>query len=433
MFAPQGNIATAKTTSYKVVLPFYGYAAISFLAGTVMLLINTKAFTGHYFQPPLLAITHTMALGWGTMIILGASHQLVPVLIEGELYSNKLAYASFICAAVGIPPLVSGFYMFDLGNLALAGGILVVISVLLYMTNLVASIRRSKHRNIHATFVVAATLWLLVTTIIGVLLLCNFRTKCLPEESLHYLSLHAHLGIAGWFLLTVIGVGARLIPLFLISKYSHTAILRWIFYLINVALISFFFLFLSGSTATLLIPITMIFVSILLFVFYCFRAYKERIRKQVDDQMKISLLSTYMIPLPMIFLAVVIGALILSGEPQTNLVSAYGFLIFFGWLTAIILGMTFKTLPFIVWHKTYHKLSGKGKTPNPKDLFSERVFHWMSVSYLAGVPIFAIGVITTNQYALQAGSLFLLFAAILYIANVFKIMSHSPKHYGNNN
>jgi hypothetical protein len=38
-------------------------------------------------------------LGWGTMMILGASHQLVPVMIEGKLYSNTLAYLSFAFAA----------------------------------------------------------------------------------------------------------------------------------------------------------------------------------------------------------------------------------------------------------------------------------------------------------------------------------------------
>jgi cbb3-type cytochrome oxidase subunit 1 len=65
----------------------------------------------HYFNPKTLAITHLMALGWGTMIILGASHQLLPVLIEGKLDSYLLALLSFIFAAAGIPLLVTGFYL----------------------------------------------------------------------------------------------------------------------------------------------------------------------------------------------------------------------------------------------------------------------------------------------------------------------------------
>src|SRR6478736_9097431 len=114
MFDTVGNTTTPKTTSHKVVLPFYLYASLSFLAATVLLFTSSSAFLDHYFHPHILAITHIMALGWGTMLILGASHQLVPVLIEGKLYRNKLAYTSFVLAAIGIPLLVYGFYIFNM-------------------------------------------------------------------------------------------------------------------------------------------------------------------------------------------------------------------------------------------------------------------------------------------------------------------------------
>ena len=122
MFAPQIGMPTTKTTSYKVILPFYLYASLSFLAGCVLLFTSNQACLNHYFHPHILAITHTMALGWATMIILGASHQLVPVLIEGRLYSEKLAFISFVFAAIGIPLLVYGFYVFDMGTPAKWGG-----------------------------------------------------------------------------------------------------------------------------------------------------------------------------------------------------------------------------------------------------------------------------------------------------------------------
>src|SRR5215203_1018694 len=101
MFASTNNTSLVKNTTHNVVVPFYVYAALSFLAATTFLCLSTNAFTQHYFHPQTLAITHTMALGWGTMIILGASHQLVPVLIEAKLFSNSLAYLSFVFAGVG--------------------------------------------------------------------------------------------------------------------------------------------------------------------------------------------------------------------------------------------------------------------------------------------------------------------------------------------
>src|ERR1035437_4713575 len=97
------------TTSYKVVLPFYGYAAISFVVLCLLLFFSAGSFSGHYFQPDILALTHIATLGWGTMIILGAGHQLIPVLIESKLYSNMLAYLTFIFVGSGIPLLVYAF------------------------------------------------------------------------------------------------------------------------------------------------------------------------------------------------------------------------------------------------------------------------------------------------------------------------------------
>ena len=69
----KGNMV--KTTPPGVVAPFYVYAAIAFLAGSSLLLLTPPGV--HYFSPLTLAVTHTMSLGWGTMIILGASHHLV--------------------------------------------------------------------------------------------------------------------------------------------------------------------------------------------------------------------------------------------------------------------------------------------------------------------------------------------------------------------
>ena len=415
-----------KTTSYKVVLPFYAYAAIAFFVAALLLFFSAPAFGRHYFHPHVIAITHIMALGWGTMVILGASHQLVPVLIEGKLYSNILAQLSFALAAVGIPLLVYAFYTFNMNWMARWGGELVIAAVVVYLINMGISMAKSKTENVHAVFVFTAALWLLITTILGLLLVYNFSTPVFSEDSLHYLSLHAHLGIIGWFLLLIIGVGSRLIPMFLISKYTNARLLWWVYILINLGLIAFALMFLyTAPVYCYLLPVTAVTAALLVFVYYCREAYRQRLRKQVDRQLKISVLSVAMMVLPVILLTVMIIGLWVAGE-NTQLVLAYGFTVFFGWITAIILGMTFKTLPFIIWNKVYHKKAGLGKTPNPKNLFSNRVFGGMAVLYLAGFVLFVAGILLSVVFVLQIGALLLLLAAGLYNFNVMKIILHKP-------
>jgi hypothetical protein len=413
-----------KNTSHKVVLPFYLYAAISFLVATILLFLSTSSLNQHYFNPEILAITHIMALGWGTMMILGASHQLVPVLIEGKLFSNILAHFSFITAAIGIPLLAYGFYVFNMGWPAQWGAILINTAILSYLGNLTLSMIKRKRVNVHATFVLTAALWLFVTTLVGLLLVYNFSDPILPTNSLHYLSLHAHLGIIGWFLLLVTGVGSRLIPMFLISKYSNTKLLWVIFASINTGLITFIIFFLYVPQKSFyLISFASILFGIGSFGYYCLHSFKQRIRKKVDEIMKISLLSVIMMLLPVILLFIIIVWLLINSiNPQ--LVLIYGFVIFFGWITAIILGMTFKTLPFIVWNKVYHLQAGLGKTPNPKDMFSSKIFSLMSVAYLSGFILFIVGIYLANNLLVKLASFLLLLAALFYNWNVLKIFSH---------
>jgi hypothetical protein len=426
MFPGTTNTGFAKNTSYKVVLPFYLYAGLSLLAATILLVFSTPAFLQHYFHPHTLAITHLMALGWGTMMILGASHQLVPVLIEGKLYSNTLAYMSFVCAAVGIPLLVIGFYEFDFGWPAQTGAILINAAILFYLINIAISMAKSKKENVHAVFVFTGTLWLLITTIVGLFLVYNFTHNILSLDSLSYLPLHAHMGIVGWFLLLVIGVGSRLIPLFLISKYDNKKILWWIYSLINFSLISFIVIFLFIKTTWLyLLPFITIATSLVLFGYYCYHAYHGRIRKKVDYQVKISLLSVLMMALPLIILLIVILLLLFSVD-NIHLILTYGFCIFFGWITAIIFGMTFKTLPFIVWNKVYHDKAGMGKTPNPKELFNDNLFLIMAAAYLLGFVLFIAGILISNELIIKTASILLLISAILYNGNVWKAITHKP-------
>jgi hypothetical protein len=417
---------TIQNTSFKVVLPFYIYGALAFLAGTLLLVFSSESFTSHYFHPHTLATTHAIALGWGTMLILGASHQLVPVLIEGKLYSNKLAAACFISAAIGIPLLVYGFYVFNIGWPARWGGILINAAIILFLVNVATSIIKSKRENVQAIFVFTAVVWLLMTTLVGLVLVYNFTYPLLSKESLNYLPLHAHMGIVGWFLLLIIGVGSRLIPLFLISKYTNNQLLWAIYGLINAGLLLFISAFLFFPSATIYwLAAGLVITAILLFAYFCFRSFRLRIRKQVDAQMKISLLSILMTVVPVLLLFIVIG-FSLAGAHNTRMVLTYGFTIFFGWITAIILGMTFKTLPFIVWNKVYHQQAGEGQAPNPKDLFSNRVFQVMAVIYLLGFVLFAAGILLANPAVLKVAALGLLLAAVLYNLNVFKVLTHQP-------
>ena len=142
--------------------------------------------------------------------------------------------------------------------------------------------------------------------------------------------------------------------------------------------------------------------------------------------MKISLLSVLLMLVPVILLVIVSGWL-LAERLNERMVLMYGFVIFFGWITAIIFGMTFKTLPFIVWNKVYHQRAGLSKTPNPKDLFHHRAFSVMVLLYLSGFILFITGIYYAEPLMLNVATLLLVLAAVLYNFNVIKVLLHKPE------
>ncbi len=420
------GLATDNAPSPKVVVPHFLYAAISFLILSIMVMLSGSSFTGYFFQPNLLAITHVAALGWGTMIIFGALYQLIPVIFETSLYSEKMAHTTFWMFGVGIILMVFAFWTIDFTLLLPIAGVIVFTALLIFTVNVFLSFQKSEKKNIKSLFIGASAIWLLLTALLGLLIALNYRYNFLSQSHLLYLKMHAHMGIAGWFLLLIFGAASTLIPMFLISHKMNEKKLSYSFYFINsgLVLLSLDWLILHG---TQFLPVygIIIVIGILFFLSYVRESYKKRLRKNLDFGMKHT-----MIAMLALFLPIVLG-LIASQQfieiPQTflwKIIMLYGFSIFFIFITSIILGQTYKTIPFIIWLVVYTNMVGKAKTPLPKELYSEKLAIWQLYIYVLAVLILLAGIISGIHLIVEAGGLFLIVTAILYNINVFKIVFH---------
>jgi hypothetical protein len=168
----------------------------------------------------------------------------------------------------------------------------------------------------------------------------------------------------------------------------------------------------------------LLLAAVILFGAYCRGAFLMRLRKSVDAPMKMSLLSVLMILLPLVAMLAYLVAYAGRGGAGGQLLTTYGYLIFFGWITAIILGMTFKTLPFIVWNREYRPGSFTGKPPNPKDLYSDGLFKAGALAYLAGFAAFASGIAIEHPWTMRVGAGLVVVAAVAYNANAWKVLLH---------
>ncbi len=416
----QINIGKAPRNS--AVLPFYATGAVMFLVLCLLMAFSPQTFTQHYFTPRLLTMVHVAALGWGTMVIFGAAHQLLPVICEQDLYSEKMASFVWYTLTLGMILLTANFWELTVGWVMISGGSLIVISVVLFLINVLKTSNICTKFTLQKLFVSSSALWLLFTVVVGLLLAINLKFSFFTQSHLEILKLHAHAGIAGWFLQLITGVSTKLVPMFLLGKSQKDYLLKWAFIFQNAGLILFladgYFI---GVSARALIYAAIVLIGVIFWLLYLFDTYKNRVRKRVELLMKHAFLS---------FLALVISILLLpavyfsTGYRWTML---YGTLLFMGWITSLILGKTFKTLPFIIWNDRYKNLSGKVKVPLPKHLYSEKITVWQFRIFIAAFLVFAVGIIFGQIPVIRLGAILWCVVAIFYNINVFKIILHKNK------
>src|SRR5690606_5435264 len=72
-----------------------------------------------------------------------------------------------------------------------------------------------------------AAFFLAVTLVLGLALAGNLRWGYLGGGRITSIGVHLHVALAGWVLLVMIGVGHRLLPMFLLSHGAGDGFARW--------------------------------------------------------------------------------------------------------------------------------------------------------------------------------------------------------------
>jgi len=418
------SLQTANAPSPKIVIPHFIAGGIFFVVVAILLTFSTTELLTVYYNNQLIAITHIIILGWASMIVFGALYQLIPVVYETSLYSEKLARITFWMFLISVSSLSYSFWIGSYTNLLFYSSILMFSSLLLFIINLHLTYKKTSKRNIQSKFINTGIYWLALTELLGTIIVFNFRYNFLSETHLHYLKIHAHFGLIGWFLLLIIGSSSILIPMFMVSHNLKESKLNKAYYLINIALILLSIDWLFIHTQYFIMFYWILFsVGISFFLSYVYDAYIKRLKKKLDIGLKYTVFAVTLMILP-IALAVF---LIVKGETTAfvlRMSTIYGFSIFFGVISMLIFGQTYKTLPFIVWLNKYQPYVGKQKTPFPRELYSEKITNFQFYTYLFSISFMILGILFKNRIILQIGSLILIIVALLNLWNILKIAFH---------
>jgi hypothetical protein len=433
--------------SVSLPLRFILTGIVALVVGVGWLVARPSIVASYHYNQDVVATTHLVVLGWLCSVMMGAMYQLVPVALETKLYSERLAKWQFAFHVVGFAGMV---WMFNAWNMKQVGhfGSVLAVGVGLFVYNLTRTLLRVPKWNVIATAITAALVWFALTVLAG---LSIATAKCAYGSTeglataegvkevvggLHWVAglvshfdaisamhAHAHLGVVGFFVMLIVGVSYRLIPMFTLSEVQSKRRAAVSVALLNIGL--------AGSVVSILLRSPWKFVFALVAVAglmvygWELRAIlRARKRRSLDWGLK-TFLAAIALLIPLSLLALVLAWPRLPLNPFTGqLENVYGFVGLLGVVTLAVLGMLHKILPFLVWFGVYSPHVGRAQLPTTAQMGSERWQAGGFWSYLLGLATTTTAILFESESWVRVGGALLLASLALFALNAAKVLAH---------
>lgn len=420
---------------------------IALLVGSVMLAVRPDILATYHYNQYVIATTHLFVLGWISTIVMGAMYQLVPVALETPLYSERLARWQFVFHLVGFVGMVWMFWIWNLKQVGHFGTVLAV-GVGLFIYNIARTLLRVPRWNVVATGVASALFWLGAAVTAGLIIVAGksvYDVDGSPAlsgwaavlidgvravgrvagrfDQMSAMHAHAHLGALGVFVMLILAISFKLVPMFALSDIQSRRRPWASIGLVNVGL--------SGAFVTVVLrsPLKLVFtaVAVLGLAVYgieMIAILRARKRRSLDWGLRYFLTALLVLGL-VASLALVLSWPGLALTPLTGqLENLYGFLALGGVISFAIIGMLYKIVPFLVWYQSYSRKIGGCKVPSLADLYShglQQAGYW---TYLAGLGTTGAGIVLSNASLVRAGCSFSFLSLAVLVVNILFILRH---------
>ena len=339
---------------FKLIAPYF-IIGVSFFVISVALLFGFDISTLNSMDTNTLSWVHIFLLGFVMMVIFGAMAQLIPVVLEVGHFAVELYYIIYPLLLIGT--ILMGYGFIASPALLPYGGIVVLISLLIFILETFLTIKKVKKLNLVMTSVLLANTFLFLGLIFGILMALGYAGT-IDINIVNLLKAHIYLVLAGYVGVTIMGMSLILIPMFWLShsfSWKPVEYALWIISLsvLSVMLSSIFdivFLEYLGYAGTI--------GALELYFYQIYIIYKTRVRLDKDIYLY-SLLFSYLS-----LATILIMGITYLFIPSLNLLLTIGWVTFFGYITFIINGHLYKIVPFLVWYQRFSTTYWQTKSSN---------------------------------------------------------------------
>jgi hypothetical protein len=407
---PAGGLSPLVPLAYLVC------AAVAFLVAALGVAWLGPELAGHYYHPRLLALTHTVTLGWVTLAIMGASYQLIPIVLERPIWSERLARWQLAILAVAVTGMVAHFYLGTWPGLAAAAGLLVV-GIAFHLWNVGMSLRGFTRWTFTARLVVLAYGGLALTTLFGLALAVNRMWPFLSGELFPTLHAHVQLALLGWVAPMILAVAARVYPMFFLApapRRWHSCLQLWGL----AAGVPAVVLGLLGVPGLLIAGALAMAAAAGAHAAWMGEMAGRRKRAGLDWGLRFVLTAAAFL-LPAAVLGVALAANRLSG-PRAAI--AYAVVMLGGWVSLTIAGMMLKIVPFLVWYRAYSPRAGREPVPTLAQISWPRAEGLAYGLLTGGVALLAVSVLSGEAAWIRAAGTVLALGALAFAAALGRVL-----------
>jgi hypothetical protein len=399
-------------------LRYLAFAAGAYVLAAFGVMWVAPELTGHYYQPRLLALTHLVTLGWISLSIMGASYQIVPIVLGQPVWSERAARWQFWMLAGAIPGMVAHFFLGTWPGL-LAAALLLVAAIALHLVNVAMTIRGFRRWTFSARAVALGYTGLALTGLFGLMLGANHLRPFLPNAFFPTLHAHVHLALLGWITPMMLGVSARVYPMFLLAPEPPEWAGRLQFWglaagvpAVVVGLVAAPALVFPGALA--------VAVALIAHLFAVVRMARGRRRPALDWGLRFTLTAAvFALPAAGLGLAFALG--VLAG-PRPAL--AYAVLALGGWVSFTIAGMMLKIVPFLVWYHVYGPRVGRGPIPTLPQLSWPRAEALAHALLTAGTALLSLMVAAGSVAGIRVAGSLLALGAVAFAGSLACSLRH---------
>jgi hypothetical protein len=408
----------------RLPLAFMGLALVWLVLGTAWLVLEPGLLGLPHLHPHVVALTHAWVLGVFVSVACGAVYQLAPVALGTTLAHERYGWWHFGLHTVGLPGMVYSFRIWDLTLLGHMGFV-VGLGLILFSANTWITVRRSGRGGTVARSLVLAAGWLLLTVLLGLLLAANRFWAFLPLDPLALLRAHAHLGLVGFFVTLLQGVGLQLIPMFTLGEVrdwrlaDHSLTLAQAGLLVLAPGLAWHLPWLAFAGAVA-IAAGLAGTGIALQ-----RALATRKKRALDPGIQAFLSGGAGVAV-----AALAGvALVFPGSPWGSAPGGFGAMVYAvlavaGGLLPCIAGMMGKIVPFLTWMRAYGPRVGRVPTPSASGLTRPRLLRWAFALQGGAVLPLLLGTWGLSEPWLRAGTSLLALGVALFVADMLGVLRH---------